>query len=149
MSEHHATVSWLRATADFAYDTFNREHQWTFSGGQTITASAAPDYKGDPAGVDPEEGLAAALAGCHMLTFLAIAAKKRYTVDRYESEAIAHAGKNEDGAMAVLRIELRPRVEFSGDRQPTPEDITRLHEKAHQHCFIANSIKSAVVVLEE
>lgn len=148
MSEHQATISWRRETADFAYDTYSRGHRWSFPGGQALKASAAPDFLGDAACVNPEEGFAAAIASCHMLTFLAIAAKKRYTVDSYEDAAVAILDKNADGAMAVTRVELRPKIAFSGERQPTSEDIAGIHEKAHQHCFIANSVKCEVVVLD-
>ena len=148
MSEHHATIAWRRHSEDFSYDTYDRTHQWAFPGGQSLNASAAPDYLGDAACVNPEEGLAAAIASCHMLTFLAIAAKKRYTVDSYEDAAVAILDKNADGAMAVTRVELHPKIAFSGERQPAAEDIAGIHEKAHQHCFIANSVKCEIVVLD-
>lgn len=148
MSTHQATITWNRETEDFAYDTFNRNHTWSFPNGQSLRASSAPDYLGDPACVDPEEGLAASASACHMLTFLAIASKKRYVVERYTDEATACLGTNEDGAMAVTRIELRPRIVFGGDRRPDSDGIAAIHEKAHKHCFIANSIRAEVVVLE-
>ena len=147
MSTHTATIRWSRTTDEFHYDTYNREHHWVFPSGQTVNASAAPDYLGSDACVDPEEAFAAALSSCHMLTFLAIAAKKRYTVDSYEDTALAILDKNVDGALAVTRVELRPSVTFSGTRLPSPEEIDAIHEKAHQRCFIANSVKAEVVVL--
>jgi len=147
MSTHQATVTWKRATDDFAYDTYNRGHRWSFPGGQSFDASAAPDYLGDPSCVDPEEAFAASVSACHMLTFLAIAAKKRYVVDSYEDAATAILEKNAAGALAITKVELRPQVLFSGDRQPDEAGIAAMHEKAHVHCFIANSITAEVVVM--
>ena len=147
MSTHTATIQWQRNTDDFAYDTYNREHAWSFPNGQTLNASAAPDYLGSDACVDPEEAFVASLSSCHMLTFLAVAARKRYIVDHYDDEATGCLEKNADGKFAVTRVELRPQVTFSGDRQPTDEQIAALHEMAHEHCFIANSVMTEIVII--
>ena len=104
------------------------------------------EYWGDTTCANPEA--LARRSSCHMLTFLAIAARKRYTVEYYTDDAVAVLEKNADGAVAVTRVELNPSVRFSGPPTPSPEEITALHEKAHQHCFIANSIKWEVVVNE-
>ena len=81
MSEHHATIDWKRETPDFAYEIYNRDHDWQFDAGVTVRASATPAYLGSDICVDPEEAFVASLSSCHMLTFLAIACKKRFTVD--------------------------------------------------------------------
>ena len=146
MSEHRVEISWKRETPDFSYDTYDRTHAWIFEGGSRLRASAAPDYQGDAALVNPEEALAAALASCHMLTFLAIAARKRITVDAYEDQASASLGKNADGRMAVTKLTLRPRVTFSGEKQPEGAELEALHESAHRNCFIANSVLTEIVV---
>jgi len=146
MSEHKATISWTRESADFSYNTFSRDHVWRFENGVEIPASAAPQYLGDSARVDPESALVAALSSCHMLTFLALAANRGFVVDGYEDPAVGHLEKNASGKLAVTRIELRPRVSFSGEKQPTRADIDRLHEKAHKECFIANSLLAEVGV---
>lgn len=148
MSQHHASLSWRRSTDDFAYDAYNREHEWSFPNGQTLRASSAPAYLGKEDCVDPEEAFAASVASCHMLTFLAIAARKRYTVDAYEDNAVAILDQNAEGALAVTRVELHPKIAFSGERQPSGTDIEAMHEKAHKHCFIANSVKCEVIVLD-
>lgn len=147
MSSHQATIQWQRQTDDFAYDTYNREHTIQFPNGQQLNASAAPEYLGNEACVDPEESLIAALSSCHMLTFLAIAAKKRYTVDSYVDAATGFLEKNAAGKFAITRIELHPTIAFSGERQPDAEGIAAIHVKAHEHCFIANSITAEVVVV--
>ncbi len=147
MSTHTATITWTRRGADFDYDTYNREHEWEFDCGQRVNASAAPEFKGREDNVDPEEAFAASIASCHMLTFLAIASKKRFVVDSYSDSAVAHLEKNAEGALAITRVELRPKISFSGDRAPSDEEIGRMHESAHRNCFIANSVKAEIVVL--
>ena len=144
MSQHRARVSWNRSTESFAYDAFDRDHHWRFAGGAEVPASSAPEYFGNPACVNPEEALVAALSSCHMLTFLAIAAKKRYVVDSYSDEPVGTLEKNSDGKTAVTRVVLHPVVVFGDARTPTAEEYRRIHEKAHAHCFIANSVNFPV-----
>ena len=145
MSEHVAQISWSRDGRDFAYETYSRDHVWRFDGGVEVAATAAPAFLGNPALVDPEEAFVAAVSSCHMLTFLAVAARRRLVVDRYEDAAIGWMEKNEAGRLAVTRVALRPLVQFSG-KAPSAEELARLHELAHQHCFIANSVKTAITV---
>ena len=147
MSDHRATIRWSRTSDDFTIQTYNRDHEWTFAGGQTLSASAAPDYKGDAALANPEEAFVAALSSCHMLTFLAIASKKKLVVDSYTDEAVGELGKLDDGRMAVTKVTLRPKVEFAGDA-PDADTLREIHDKAHHHCFIANSVTTEVTVEE-
>jgi organic hydroperoxide reductase OsmC/OhrA len=147
MSDHKATITWSRGAHEFSYETYSRDHTWRFDGGIEVVASAAPSYKGTPACVDPEEAFVAALSSCHMLTFLAIAARKRLVVDRYEDAAVGFMEKNEQGRLAITRVELRPRIAFGGTTQPSAEDVELMHHQAHEHCFIANSVKTDVRVL--
>jgi organic hydroperoxide reductase OsmC/OhrA len=146
MSEHKITLEWKRESDTFTYDTYNRNHAWTFEGGSRIAASAAPAYRGDAALVNPEEAFVAALSSCHMLTFLAVAAKKKFVVDRYTDQAVGTLEKNAQGKLAVTRVRLHPKVAFSGSATPTPEQMTALHEEAHKGCFIANSVTTDVTV---
>src|SRR6478736_5115229 len=76
MSEHKVTLKWERGGTEFSYQRYPRDHTWSFDGGHTMTATAAPAYLGNPANVDPEEAFVASLASCHMLTFLSIACKQ-------------------------------------------------------------------------
>jgi organic hydroperoxide reductase OsmC/OhrA len=145
MSEHRAAISWSRDGADFSYDSYPRRHSWSFVGGTRIEASSAPDYRGDPELVDPEEAFVASIASCHMLTFLALAARRRLVVDRYEDAAVGFLEKNGEGRLAVTRVTLRPAVTFGG-RAASAEELARLHELAHEHCFIANSVRTEVSV---
>ena len=112
MSEHRATVRWQRTSPDFTYESYNRDHDWILAGVQ-VPASAAPAYRGTPERVDPEEAFVASLSSCHMLTFLALACKKRFTVDSYEDDAVGYLEKNANGKHAETRAELRPRIRFS------------------------------------
>ena len=147
MSEHNVTVHWDKTSASFAYEDYNREHEWQFDGGRTIVqASAAPDFLGKAELVDPEEAFVAALSSCHMLTFLALCAKKRATVESYTDQAAGYLEKDADGRLAITRVILRPRVTFADGHAPDAGVLSEIHETAHKHCFIANSVKTEVLV---
>ena len=145
MSDHAATIDWNRAGRDFTYESYDRDHTWTFAGGAVVKASAAPGFRGSPELIDPEEAFVASLSSCHMLTFLALAAKAKFVVDRYTDRAVGHLEKNDQGRLAVARVELAPVIAFAGDA-PTAEELAELHHKAHDRCFIANSVKTHVTV---
>ena len=146
MSEHKVLVEWSGDREDFSYQTYTRNHSWNFEGGSRVEASAAPGFLGDESRVDPEEALVASLSSCHMLTFLAVAAKKRYVVDSYTDDAVGFMEKNTEGKLAITRVVLRPRIVFSGERRPMTEQVDELHHIAHVECFIANSVKTEIVV---
>ena len=147
MSEHKATIKWARNGADFGYKYYPRDHAWVFERGMEVKASAAPQYLGNPQLVDPESAFIAALSSCHMLTFLALASNKGFVVDSYEDSAIGHVDKNANGKLAVTRVELHPRIVYSGAKLPAQADLDWLHDKAHRECFIANSVTTEVRVL--
>ncbi|PAW64603.1 MAG: osmotically inducible protein OsmC [Verrucomicrobiia bacterium Tous-C2TDCM] len=145
MSEHHATLLWSRGESGFGYKEYSRTHDWTFPrSGQGVQAAAAPAFLGKADCVDPEEAFTAALASCHLLTFLAIASMSGFVVDRYDDSPVGHLEKGEDGKLWLARVVMHPKIVFSGEKQPTPEDLARLHEKAHHECFLANSVKTEV-----
>jgi organic hydroperoxide reductase OsmC/OhrA len=145
MSEHHATISWRRSSADFTYLTYNRAHDWRFTSA-TVPASATKEFRGDESRVNPEEALVAALSSCHMLTFLAVAAKRKFTLDSYEDAAVGVLEKNTEGKLAITRVTLRPKIVWSAGVSVSPDDLAKLHHDAHEGCFIANSVKTEVVV---
>ena len=95
--------------------------------------------------MDPEEGFVAAISSCHMLWFLHVACTLKLTVDRYSDHATGVLEKDRAGKMSVTRVTLRPAVVFSGV-QPTAEQLGELHEEAHEQCFIANSVKTEIVI---
>ncbi len=150
MSEHKATISWKRTGADFLKGRFSREHTWTFDGGLTMAASASPAVvpapHSNPAAVDPEEAFVASLSSCHMLTYVWLASRQGFVVDSYVDEAVGVMSKNEKGVPWVSKVTLNPKIAYSGDKQPTAADIEKLHHGAHEQCFIANSVKTEVVV---
>lgn len=150
MSEHKATIAWQRTGPDFLRGRYSREHTWTFDGGFTVPASPSPSVVpapwSNPAHVDPEEAFVAAISSCHMLTFLFLASRAGYQVDRYRDEAVGVMTRNENGALWVSEVTLRPEIHYSGDKRPAPEDEEQLHHAAHEQCFIANSIKTRVTV---
>jgi organic hydroperoxide reductase OsmC/OhrA len=145
VSEHRVRVSWERGGVDFGYESYPRDHEWTFEGGVRVPGTAAPAFRGNPERVDPEAAFVAALSSCHMLTFLAIASRKRLVVDAYEDDAVGFLAKNEAGKLAMTRVVLRPRVAFAG-APPPAEQVAELHERAHRECFIANSVVTQVEV---
>lgn len=142
MSEHRITLNWNKGDVPFTYDAYPRNHTISFKNGQeTVTVSASPAYKGDGSKADPEDMLVAALSSCHMLSFLAIAAKKKLTVTSYEDVATGFL-ENDGGKLWMTRVVLRPKVAIDADA----ETLSHIHHLAHQACFIANSVKTNVTV---
>ncbi len=148
MSEHTAIIRWQNSATTMEYDSYPRDHDWEFPGGPAVRGSAAESYGGGKGCIDPEEGLVASVSACHMLTFLAVAAKKKMVVASYTDTPVGHLGKDAEGRIAVTRIELRPVVQFGPDTVVSAEDLRRLHDSAHRNCFIANSIKAEVSVAQ-
>ena len=149
MSEYFSTVLWRRDGAVFIDNQYSRAHKWLFDGGLEVAASSSPHIVpapySVPDNVDPEEAFVAALSSCHMLFFLAIAAKRGWVVDEYRDEAVGVLSKDADGRLAMTRVTLRPQVVFTGEKLPTREQMERVHHQSHEQCFIANSVKTEVV----
>jgi len=148
--EYQVRIHWERGDAAFTDNRYSRGHSWHFDGGVEVAASSSPQVVRVPlsveAAVDPEEAFVASLSSCHMLWFLSLAAAARWRIDEYTDDAIGVLGKNAAGRMAMLTVRLRPRVSFSGERLPSREDLARLHHRAHEQCFIANSVITDVRV---
>jgi len=151
LSEHHAGVRWKKGAKDFTYETYERDHDIRMKDGAVmLPGSAAADFKGDDARLNPEELLVLSLSQCHMLSFLAIAARKRIVVESYEDDAV---GFLEKGPVAdpgirklwITRVTLRPRVTFAQDA-PDRKTLDELHHLAHEECFIANSVRTEINV---
>jgi organic hydroperoxide reductase OsmC/OhrA len=151
MSTYTATVRWKRGADDaFAQGRYTRVHEWAFDGGAVVPASASPHVVpkpySDEAGVDPEEAFIASLASCHMLFFLDFARRGGFVIDSYEDRGEGVLEKGADGRIAMTRVTLRPHIEWGGDKQPDDAAIADLHHKAHEDCFIANSVTTKVTV---
>lgn len=145
-----ARITWERGDDVFTDRRFHRRHTIGFDGGVTIPGSSSPHVvrppMSDESAVDPEEMFVACLSNCHMLWFLDLASRERLRVDRYVDEAEGVMDTNAEGKLAMTLVTLRPRVDFSGDRIPTREEVERLHHRAHGECFIASSVKTEVRV---
>jgi organic hydroperoxide reductase OsmC/OhrA len=151
MSIYTANVVWRRKPEDrFIDGRYSRAHAWTFDGGAVVPASSSPHVVrtpfSDPGGVDPEEALVASVSSCHMLFFLDFAKQGGFLVDIYADDAEGVMEKGRDGRIRMTRVTLKPRIVFSGDRRPTEGDVQAIHHKAHEACYIANSVKSEIVV---
>lgn len=150
MSEHTATIKWRRNQATFIDNKYSREHIWQFDGGVEISASASsqvvPVPYSNPNYIDPEEAFVASISSCHMLWFLAIAAKKKFVVENYRDRAVGLMAKNKEGKLAIIKIELYPKISFTDDKLPTEKQIGQMHQEAHYNCFLANSVKTEIVI---
>ena len=149
MTLHVAEIAWSRGDAAFLDHGYSRAHVWRFDGGAEVPASSAPTSVApplsDPTAVDPEEALAAAVGSCHMLFFLALAAKAGFVIDAYADRPEALLERDDRGRMSVTRITLRPKIVWIGEA-PGAETLAGLHEQAHRLCYIANSLRGEVVV---
>lgn len=144
MAEHRASVAWRRGETRFTFETYDRTHEVTFESGASLLASSSPEFHGREDAVNPSEQLAGALASCHMLTFLAVAAKSGLVVDSYHDTAEVRLGMTSEGRLMVItRIALRPRVTFSGE-QPSEERLRDMHAKAHRTCVVASALRVTV-----
>ncbi|WP_417685414.1 OsmC family protein [Roseibium sp.] len=129
---------------------YSRGHVWRFDGGVEVPASASPSvvplpYSKENA-VDPEEAFVAALSSCHMLTFIDLARHAKLQVVAYSDVAEGEMTRFDRGRMAVTKVTLRPEIAVVADNDPDPTLLEDLHEKAHALCFIANSVKTEIVI---
>ena len=150
MATYGCSVEWSRGDAAFADLQYSRAHTWRFDGGAVVPGSSSPHSVrlpfSDPAAVDPEEALVASVSSCHMLWFLSLAAAEGYVVDSYQDAAEAQMGPIGFGRQGITDIVLHPQVVFSGPRQPDTRAFDALHHVAHERCYIANSLRTAVRV---
>jgi organic hydroperoxide reductase OsmC/OhrA len=148
MSEHTTRVHWNRNGARFTDNRYSRAHTWSFDGGVEVPASSSPHVVPAPmsvaAAVDPEEAFVAALASCHMLWFLSIAAQQGFVVDDYRDDAVGEMAKDAAGKLAITRVTLRPAARWSGERRPSVAELEAMHHEAHEQCFLASSVKTEV-----
>jgi len=147
MTEHHIVLNWEKGDGPFTYEAYSRNHAIGFKNSQeTVILSASPAYRGDGSKADPEDLLVAALSSCHMLSFLAIAAKKKLTVHSYQDDAVGFlendSSTGSGGKLWITRVILRSKVADEADA----ETLAHIHHLAHEACFIANSVKTQVSV---
>ena len=150
MSSYTATIRWTRKDeGDFSKGQYSRAHDWLFDGGVTVPASPSPHIVPKPwsdlEADDPEEAFVASLASCHMLFFVDLARRDGLIVDSYVDKAEGVLGKREDGRMWMSNVTLRPQIGW-GSESPDEGKIADLHDRAHEACFIANSVTTKVTV---
>ena len=150
MSVHRAVVRWEQSGGPFLKRQYSRAHSWSFDGGLTVLASASPANVpvpyADPAAVDPEEAYVASISSCHMLVFLWLAASEGIEVLRYEDDAVGRMTPNERGVPWVSAVDLAPRVVYAEGSAPDAERESDLHHRAHEQCYIANSVRTEIRV---
>ena len=148
MSQYTAKIIWKSDSPDtFTKNRYTRGHSWEFDGGITVPASSSPQVVprfSVEAAVDPEEALVASASSCHMLSFLWVAAKAGFVADSYEDNAVGEMA-NDDGKHWMSKITLDPQIVWVG-KEPNAEELAAMHHEAHEVCYIANSIRSEVVV---
>ena len=135
MSELSIELHWQRSEADLHPGKFSNAHTVRYSDSYEVQADAAPDWGGDPANTNPEQALAASLSSCHMMTFLALAAKMKWPVASFHDRAVAHLGKNAKGQTSVTRIDLHPVVRFDTGFSVDDAELEKMHHRAHRYCF--------------
>lgn len=150
MANHNATIRWFASPGeDFAKGQYSRAHSWMFDGGAIVAASASPHIVpmpwADAEAVDPEEAFVASLSSCHMLFFLDFARHAGLVVASYEDEAEGMMEKGADGKVRITRVTLRPKISYAGN-VPDETAASELHHKAHEACFIANSVTADVTI---
>ena len=146
MSELSIELNWRRSEADLQPGKYSNAHSVRYNDLHELKADAAPDWGGDPANTNPEQAFAASLSSCHMMTFLALAAKAKWPVASYSDYAVAHLGKNAKGQMTVARVDLHPVVHFDTGFAIDAAELEKMHDRAHRYCFIANSLAESVEI---
>lgn len=151
MATYTSTISWNNDSPEtFTKNQYSRGHEWAFDGGVTVPASSSPHVVRLPysieANVDPEEALIASASSCHMLSFLYLAARAGFNALSYEDKAVGEMAKRDDGKEWMAKIVLDPQIDWAEGFAPDAERLAELHHEAHDVCYIANSLKTEIVV---
>lgn len=147
--QYTAEIIWERGNQAFLDNRYSRQHRLKFDGVEVVGSSSplvVPLPFSEPQALDPEEAFVSAISSCHMLWFLSIAAKHGFIVDHYHDTAVGVMTLNEQKKYWVSAVNLQPKIEFSGAKTPTSEELEQLHHEAHEECFIANSVKTKITV---
>lgn len=143
--EHHYTVTcrWNGSTAQ-GYEAYGRSHDVAAPPAKAaLRLTADPGFRGDPALLNPEQLLVMAASSCQLLSFLAVAARKRIDVVEYEDHAEGFMPED-DRPIRITRIVLRPRIVVKGGVDEAA--VLKAVDSGHEHCFIANSLKTDVKI---
>ena len=147
MSKISIDLIWKLENGDMSPGKYSNQHEITFTPNTKIIADSAPDWRGNELNTNPEQTLAASLSSCHMMTFLALAAKMKWPVIKYSDNAKAFIGKSSKGKMCVNKIELNPKIIFDNNFSVTNEEMIKMQDRAHRYCFVANSLSDEVEVV--
>ena len=145
MSELSISLEWNLQEDELKPESFSKNHKIEINNNQ-FNAGSAPGYGGKENELNPEQSLAASISSCHMMTFLALAAKMRWPVKSYRDKAYAFLGKNSKGKMCVNKIELNPIIEFDNRFSVSKEEMNKMQDRSHRYCFIANSLSEEVEI---
>jgi len=146
MTDLSIQLHWQRVEPELQPGRYSNAHTVRFNGSYDLRVDSAPDWGGDPINTNPEQVLASALSSCHMMTFLALAAKAKWPVATYYDHAVAHLGKNFKGQMSVTRVDLRPVVRFDTGFSIDAAELKQMQHRAHRYCFIANTLADSVEI---
>ena len=146
MEELSINLNWDLGGKDFEPGKYSPDHMIFVNDDISMPSSAAPDYGGNKNSLNPEQGLAASISSCHMMTFLALAAKMKWPVINYKDKAVAFLGKNSKGKMCVTKIELNPQITFENNFEVSKDEMEKMQDRSHRYCFVANSLSDEVEV---
>ena len=144
MSDLSIDLSWKRNSDQLTPGKYSNEHRISYNQQFHLKVDAAPEWGGDAAFTNPEQALAASLSSCHLMTFLALAAKAKWPVASFEDHAVAHLGKNAKGRMSVTRIDLNPVLKFDAGFEVSDVELRKMHDRTHRYCFVANTLAGNV-----
>lgn len=148
MSEHtyDVTVTWTgnRGEGTTGIKDYDRDLVISADGHPEIEGTSDPTYLGDPKRWNPEQLLTAAVSQCHMLWYLGLASRRGVVVHEYVDEVVGTMVAEPSGTAKFTHVLLRPRIVVGAEDQV--ETATALHDKAHEMCFIAQSVNFPVTV---
>ena len=140
-------LNWVLGKGELSYGKYNTDHKIKINDKILLNAGSAAEYGGSPNNLNPEQALATAISSCHMMTFLALAAKLKWPVLNYSDKAIAYLGKNSKQKMCVNKIELNPVIKFENNFSVSDLEMEKMKERSHRYCFIANSLSEEVRII--
>ena len=148
LHSYDVDVVWTGAGTEgtTGYTAYSRDHEVRVAGKPVLLGSADPAFRGDPTRHSPEDLLVAALSQCHMLWFLHLATVEGLVVVDYTDRASGTMRVEAAGHGAFTEVVLRPRVTVQGIPDDLEQRIAQVHDRAHEHCFIARSVSFPVVV---
>ena len=145
MSELSISLEWKLQEESLKPEVFSKNHKIEIND-NIFNAGSAPKYGGKENEINPEQSLAASISSCHMMTFLAFAAKMHWPVKSYKDKAYAFLGKNSKGKMCVNKIELNPNITFDNDFSVSTEEMDKMQDRSHRYCFVANSLSEEIEI---